>query len=143
MIGLLKTLHVLCAVMVTGMSFGVFIHTLLLFKQGQQQNSLQLQIVSLFSSFVLFIPALTLLILSGFFLSHFQMISMTEPWIIFAIICGVLFGSLCLNIAYLCLALPFQKQSFLLKIASIFSGMGWIGFTLAIAAMISKRALFG
>ncbi|EUK17936.1 DUF2269 family protein [Commensalibacter papalotli (ex Servin-Garciduenas et al. 2014)] len=143
MIGLLKTLHVLCAVMVTGMGFGVFIHTILLIKQGQKRQSLQLQIVALCSSFILFFPALIALILSGFYLSYLSQFLITEPWIILAIIIGIIFGTLCLSIAYFCLALPFQKKSFFLKIASVFSCIGWIGFTFAMAAMILKQPLIG
>ncbi|CAI3940691.1 unnamed protein product [Commensalibacter communis] len=143
MIGLLKTLHVLCAVMVTGMGFGVFIHTILLLKQGQQTQSLQLQITSLIASFILFMPALVILIISGFFLSHFSTISMTEPWIIFAIITGALLGGLCLLFAYLCLSLPFQEKPIFLKTGCLLSGIGWIGFALAMAAMIFKQHIIG
>lgn len=143
MIGLLKTLHVLCAVMVTGMGFGVFVHIILLLKQGQERQSLQLQIVALCSSFILFFPALIVLILSGFYLSYLNQFLMNEPWIIIAIISGIIFGTLCLSIAYFCLALPFQEKSSFLKIACIFSCIGWIGFAFAMAIMILKRPVIG
>ncbi|MDI2091247.1 DUF2269 family protein [Commensalibacter oyaizuii] len=136
----LKTLHVLCAIMVTGMGFGIFVHTCLLLNRPIKQESLYLQVVSLLSGFILFVPAIISLLISGFFLASFEKINLTEPWIVSASLYGGLGGTIFLCVAYFCLAMPFQHHLIWLKIGRLCSFIGWGGFMVALLNMILKRS---